>query len=156
MEPDASVTLDDPSTRTFTQVTDTAIEVGIVPRATVDSLGVYSERSGEGQAKLDYSFTKVDGEWRITSAPDGIVLEQSLFETVFDEHALQFFDPQWSTFVPDLRWFPSGSSTATRVVTALLDGPSAWLAQSVTTAFPDGTKLARSSVPVTNGRPKST
>lgn len=149
--PDVSVTLDDPGTRTFTQTDDSTIEVGIVPQAIVDASGVYSERRADGQVKQDYRFTKVEGEWRITAAPDGIVLEQSLFETVFDEHALQFFDPKWSTLVPDLRWFPSGNATATRVVTELLDGPSDWLAPAVTTAFPDGTKLSRSSVPVTDG-----
>ncbi|PFG30856.1 LpqB family beta-propeller domain-containing protein [Paramicrobacterium agarici] len=149
--PDASVTLDDPGGRQFDRVSDSAIDVAVSPTAVVDDSGVYSERAGAGTVEQSYSFAKVGDEWRITEAPNGILLEQSLFETVFDQHALRFFTPDWTSLVPDLRWFPSGSSSATRIVTELLAGPSEWLAQSVTTAFPDGTRLARSSVPVTDG-----
>ncbi|WP_437582363.1 LpqB family beta-propeller domain-containing protein [Paramicrobacterium sp. CJ85] len=149
--PDSSVTLDDPGEREFARTADDSIEVSASPAAVVDASGVYSERSTQGTVKNSYSFAKVDGEWRITDAPNGVLLEQSLFETVFDQHILRFFDPSWSTLVPDVRWFPSGSAAATRIVTELLKGPSDWLAQSVTTAFPDGTRLVRSSVPVADG-----
>ncbi|WP_166981111.1 LpqB family beta-propeller domain-containing protein [Paramicrobacterium fandaimingii] len=149
--PDASVTLDDPGERQFDRQSDATIDVAIAPTALVDGTGVYSERTTGGLVHQSYTFAKVSGEWRIAEAPNGILLEESLFETVFDQHALRFFNPQWTSLVPDLRWFPSGSSSATRVVTELLKGPSEWLAQSVTTAFPDGTRLARSSVPVTDG-----
>lgn len=149
--PDASVTLDDPGERNLNRISDSEIKVNVSPVAVLDSSGVYSERVAGGVVSQSYSFTKVSGEWRIAEAPDGILLEQSLFETVFDQHALQFYAPDWSALVPDMRWFPSGSSSATRVVTELLKGPSEWLAPAVTTAFPDGTRLARSSVPVADG-----
>src|SRR5690606_30441567 len=65
----------------------------------------------------------------------------SAFEAIFGQHVLFFLDPTSTYLVPDLRWFPSGSTAATRIVSALLVGPPEWLQGAVTTAFPDGTQL---------------
>ncbi len=92
---------------------------------------------------LDFTFVKDEAdEWRIASAPDGIVLTRESFNSIFEPHALYFFDPTNSYLVPDLRWFPSTSRLSTMLVRQLLKGQSTWLQQGVTnTYFPTGTKL---------------
>ncbi|MCU1513937.1 MAG: hypothetical protein JWO10_1027 [Microbacteriaceae bacterium] len=107
--------------------------------ATVDSAGSYTEATQS--SSLRFGFTKASGQWRISAAPSGIVLSQETFKRIFSKNSLYFLDPTSQRLVPDLRWFPSGTA-ATRIVSALLDGPPAWLEGAVRTEFPDGTKLS--------------
>ena len=115
-------------------------------RASVTESGQYQEERDSSEQPLTFSFAQEDGEWRISAAADGIVLSQSAFDVAFREQALYFFDPSFAYLVPDVRWFPARQSTSTRVVQALLSGPSSWLQQAVTTAFPDATKLGELTV----------
>lgn len=147
-QPDKSVLVDTASERRFQANGDTTQRLSVYPDAQVDERGLYERNPSENPVQLDYSFEQVDDEWRISSAPDGIVLDSDTFNTVFGAHALMFFDPTWTYLVPDIRWFPTRASTATTVVKALLDGPSPWLSQGVRTAFPDGTSLSAQSVVV--------
>jgi hypothetical protein len=98
---------------------------------------------------LDFSFSRAGGEWRISKAPNGIVLSESSFNLVFRERALYFFDPSYTYLVPDVRWFPSRSTVAVRIGSALVAGPTSWLAPGVLTAFPEATTV--NSVTVTSG-----
>ncbi|WP_152602313.1 LpqB family beta-propeller domain-containing protein [Cryobacterium roopkundense] len=50
--------------------------------------------------------------------------------------------------MPDLRWFPRGASAPTKIVNAVLSGPSAWLVGAVATTFPEGTALTADAVQV--------
>lgn len=148
--PNANVTIDLGS-RELIQTGDTTMSIHATVQATVDSAGNYSEFDSTLPASFDYSFVMEDGEWRIASAPPGVLLERYTFDQVYAPHALYFFDPSFSLLVPDLRYFPSRASTPTRIMKALLMGPSPWLAQSgaVVTAFPSGTKLVADTVPIT-------
>jgi hypothetical protein len=74
-----------------------------------------------------------------------------VFDVIFKAYAIYFFDNQQRHLVPDVRWFPSRASTSTRLVSALLGGPSEWLEDSVKTAIPAGTKLSLSTVTVADG-----
>lgn len=120
------------------------------PLATVDATGQYTPEFGNSSIQLDFTFAKVGGQWRISSAPDGVMLDPVKFREVFKPYTLRFFDPSWTALVPEVRWFPSRSSTSTNVVKALLAGPSPWLAGSVSTAFPEGTRLLTDTVPIEN------
>jgi len=97
-----------------------------------------------------FSFEQVGGEWRISSAPPGIVLTQNSFDVVFKPVSLYFFDPGFEFLVPDVRWVPIRARVNDRVVRLLLEGPAEWLAQSVINEFPDGSALAPEGV-VVNG-----
>lgn len=145
-QPDKSVLVDSSAERRFQSNGDANQRLSVYPEAQVDERGVYEVNPSSNPVPLDYAFEQVDGEWRISVAPDGIVLDADTFTTVFGAHALMFFDPTWTYLVPDIRWFPTRASTATTVVKALLDGPSPWLTQGVRTAFPDGTALSAQSV----------
>jgi hypothetical protein len=114
-------------------------------RAVVDSTGVYSEQPGASNQTLAFGFEKEDGEWRISRAPDGIVLSQTTFNDVFRAQPLYFLDPSSRFLVPDVRWFPLRGTFQKRVAESLLAGPSGWLSGGVViTGFPEGTTLAPS------------
>ncbi|GEK79602.1 LpqB family beta-propeller domain-containing protein [Agrococcus baldri] len=83
---------------------------------------------------LEFALERVDGEWRIAQAPDGIVLSAFYFDQLFRAHTLHWLTPDGTRSVPEVRWFERTASTLQqRIVDALLDGPSAWLAPAVIT-----------------------
>lgn len=118
-------------------------------RATVDADGRYTESPLTTTQTLEFDFQQVDGQWRISAAPNGIVLSQSSFDIAFRRQALYFFDSAARFLVPEVRWFPSRSSAPVTVVQELLEGPSDWLSQGVLqSAFPVATALDAGSVSV--------
>jgi hypothetical protein len=149
-EPDANTTIRS-GQGTARRVSETEIDYALVTAASVGPDGRYTE--GErASATLAFSFVKERDEWRINSAPPGIVLADDSFDNVFGEFALYFFDPTYRYLVPDVRWFPKRSSTSIRVVEALLGGQSSWLSNgALVTAFPAGTALGDGLVDVTSG-----
>jgi lipoprotein LpqB-like beta-propeller protein len=121
-------------------------------RAFVDSTGLYSEQPGASNQTLAFQFEQEDGEWRISRAPDGIVLSQANFDIVFKAWPLYFLDPSSTFLVPDVRWFPVRGSILTRVARSLLDGPATWLGGGVVlTGFPEGTSIAPDGISVSAG-----
>jgi hypothetical protein len=149
--PDASVTIDLPDDRQTVSPTEGAVELSLVAVATVDQTGAYQPAEA-GITQLSFRLAQQDdGEWRITEAPDGVVVDRDVFANVFHRYSLMYFDPSWQFLVPDVRWFPT-TNAATRIARALVDGaPSPWLAESVTDSFPESVSLARPSVPLEAG-----
>ncbi|BDV30065.1 LpqB family beta-propeller domain-containing protein [Microbacterium terricola] len=149
-DPEAGVTIDAPGSRVFQSGADDAVSVTILGEATVDESGAY-EPLATDSTTLSFALEQEDGEWRISDAADGIVLDRSLFPTVFHRYPLMFFDPTWQYLVPDVRWFPT-TNAAARISLALIDGePSPWLAESVENSFPDAVSLRSPTVPVSGG-----
>ncbi|WP_336500991.1 LpqB family beta-propeller domain-containing protein [Microbacterium paraoxydans] len=117
--------------------------------ASVDDSGAYSGAPGDSSVPFALARGE-DGEWRITEAPDGVVIDQSRFPNVFEGYSLQWFDARWSRLVPDMRWFPRRQSPATTVTQALVSGtPAEWLDPAVQTAFPADVQLAQDAVLIT-------
>lgn len=113
----------------------------ITSTAIVDSAGIYSEPP-PAQQTFQYTFVQENGEWRISDAPNGIILSQSSFDVVFTQQALYFFDPSYQYLVPDVRWFPARATVTTRIVRELLAGPAPWLQPgAVVSAFPVATTV---------------
>lgn len=118
-----------------------SMQYTVSTNASVNALGVYSAQSSDSNQTLTFSFTKVKGQWRINSLPNGVVLSRDSFTNSFNDYPIYFFDPDYQYLVPDLRWFPNGSTLPERIVTALLAGPVAWMqGGAVTSAFPAGVK----------------
>ena len=124
------------------------VSVRISQLASIDESGAYSE--ARGISPLSYVVVKVDGQWRISQAPDGVVIDQSRFARVYDDYPLQYFDKTWERLVPDVRWFPRRPATIATTLTQSLigGGPSPWLENAVQSAFPADVRLARDSVPI--------
>jgi hypothetical protein len=119
--------------------------------ATVDANGAYTQAVRPTSSTLTFQFVKQGGQWRISYAPNGIILSPVSFEAVFQAQALYFYDPTYHFLVPDERWFLARSSTSTRIASALLAGPSEWLKGAVLSAFPEGTQLSLNAVTIDNG-----
>lgn len=156
-KPGASVTIDDsvPS-RQFTSsvkdgdksATSAEVHAQFDQVASVDASGAYTGESG--LAKATYKLTRTKGgEWRISEANDGIVLDAATFPRVYQKYALKYFDPGWKHLVPDVRWFPRRPAMATTIARALIAGkPSEWLAPAVRSAFTEDMSLAGDAVTV--------
>lgn len=121
--------------------------------ATTDASGAYSEvaRDDRTTSEVRLKLSRVNGEWRIAKPPDGVIMSVSDFDLEFAPHYRYFFDPTFTVMVPEPIYLPRGGNTETLLAKALVSGPSAWLEPAVATAFPDSTKLAVASVPVTDG-----
>jgi sporulation and spore germination protein len=114
-----------------------------------------AQPGGSGRQLADQQFTlaKVNGQWRITNAPElnFRMLNQTEFGKVYRAQDLYFFDAAEQVLVPDAVFVPVGTSPTSLVgnlVSALLTSPrTKWLKPQVnqtspaSTAFPSGTKL---------------
>ncbi|MHC3000529.1 GerMN domain-containing protein [Microbacterium sp. HJ5] len=142
-QPRAGVTVDILTDRRTSEPEEGVVDLAITQVANVDANGTY-ERAGIGEQLLPFELTQVDGEWRISQAPDGVVLDEDVFPQVFHRYSVMYFDPSWQYLVPDARWFPTINAPS-RVADALVDGPrSAWLAESVESAFPESVEVVAS------------
>jgi len=130
----------------YVQQADGTISYAFNTSATVDAVGTFKQASAP--VSLNFGFVKEGKQWRISSAPNGIVLSDQTFQRVFIKHPIYFLDPTGRNLVPDLRWFALGTAP-TRIVSALLNGPPQWLEGAVRTYFPDGTQLSDSGSLVT-------
>ncbi|ROP64360.1 GerMN domain-containing protein [Curtobacterium sp. PhB115] len=148
--PRQSVTIRDGS-GTVERADDRELTYTMTASATVDSEGEYTQAVRPTSSTLTFQFVQEDGEWRIAYAPDGIILTPVSFESVFQQHALYFYDPTYRFLVPDERWFLARSSTSTRIASALLAGPADWLKGAVVSSFPEGTQLSLNAVTIDSG-----
>lgn len=93
----------------------------------------------------------VDGEWRIHNPPDGLLISSYLFDTFYRSLNVYYYDPGWTTVVPDPIFLPEGNQTPTALWQALLRGPTDWLMPAVVTAIPAETRLNVQSAFVDSG-----
>lgn len=151
--PDASVTVDTGSEREYSaEGTDKQL-LTLTPEAFVDAGGSYRTAESSTDIQQQYSFVKQGGQWRISKAPNGVIIDSSRFPNVFEAHSLYFFSPDFNYLVPDQRWFPNApASLQTRIVKELVAGPAKWLTGAYVTAFPQGSQLTSDSVTVTGGQ----
>jgi hypothetical protein len=123
--------------------------------------GLSGDIDGEGQwtiappgSRLDvrYGLARVDGEWRISAPPQGLVLGRADIDRSYRAFDLYYFTKDFLVLVPAPVTVPlTEAGLATTLVQSLLEGPTPWIAPSVATGFPVGTRLATTSVPVVDG-----
>ena len=135
--PDAGAVIDRDVDRDYTSTGELSMSVDVTPVAGLTAHGQYAETAST-PVSLPYEFVRVKGEWRISRAPQGILIDAPTFALVFGAYSLYFFDPSFSALVPDLRYFPRRLTTPTQIVRELIAGPSPWLKGAVVSAFPDG------------------
>lgn len=117
----------------------------------VDADGILHNFAKPITRQLTYQLVHENLEWRIASGPNVTILNKPVFDVLFSGYSLYFFDKTHQYLVPELRWLPARASTATRLVNALLDGPSAWLNPALDLPVPADVKLAIQAVTVQNG-----
>lgn len=108
--------------------------------ATIDEDGRYV--SGDSGRLLDETFVLArenedpEGEWRIQSLPDELVLSQLDLERTHRPFNLYYFNPDENALVPDPVYLPVSNDELTkRLLHRLIRGPSAWLDPSVHSSF---------------------
>lgn len=118
--------------------------------ARIDEAGRYVEQPPTVEEQT-FRLVQVDGEWRIAELPAGVLVSEVDAGRVLTPFGVHFVDPTGRYLVPDVRWFPQLTSSATSLVRALLGGPSAPYLGALDSAAPAGTRLDLPTVPVDNG-----
>ncbi|MEP6760209.1 MAG: LpqB family beta-propeller domain-containing protein [Sporichthyaceae bacterium] len=119
--------------------------------ASIDRQGHYRRTQAGTRLTRSFPMTRVDGQWRIASLANGLVLTKSDVQETFRQLNLYFLAPSRRVLVPDTLFLPAAPGLSTALITRLLAGPTENLAAATTTAFPRGSSLAVSSVPVRDG-----
>lgn len=107
----------------------------------IDERGVFAV-AGRDLFTRDFALVEVDGDWRITDPPDGLVILAPDFEQLYDPVEAYFLDPTLQQLVPDPRYLISGEAQPTALVERLIEGPSPALAPGVRNPLA-GARLAR-------------
>lgn len=134
---------------TFRGEDQAVVEISVT--AAIDQHGTYQEQPKVTKRYLNFALAKQGDQWRISSAPNLTVLIRPNFSVLFKAYQLYFFDKNHTTLVPDVRWFPSRTSTATHLIQALLQGPQPWMLDALAWDFPEDTTLNLDSVTVADG-----
>ena len=114
----------------------------------ISGRGTWEGAVPRGRRTLDFGVrVEPDGEWRIDSAPDALVVPELWFEQQYQQQSVYFFDPTGQILVPEPVFLPRGDQLATALVRALVDGPAAGLA-GVDSTFVPRTSVSGLSVPV--------
>ena len=131
---------------------NTTVQLSATESGRISADGRYQVSNPTRKVDAPFTLTRVNGEWRIATVPSGLLLSRADVDRAFRSYNVYFFNPGFTSLVPDPRLFAvSGTPAATTLTRALLAGPSDWLAPAVRTAFPDGSSLSIDAVPVSDG-----
>lgn len=112
----------------------------------IDSRGAWKGDLGDQQ--LSFSVVREDGQFRIDSPPDALIVQEHWYEQRFRQVSLYFFDPTGTVLVPEPVFVPLGEQLASTLVRGLLAGAPGAAEGFSTSFFPAGLTLGLS-VPVT-------
>ncbi|WP_193105304.1 LpqB family beta-propeller domain-containing protein [Brachybacterium sp. FME24] len=127
------------------EVSETEMVLVLQVLALVDGAGTRSLLAGPVSRDVEISMEQVDGQWRISEAPDGIFLSEAAFETLYAPARLYFLDARSRHLVPDHRWFSLQRGTAA-VLEGLVNGPAAFLERAVHSEVPRSPGVADAEV----------
>lgn len=97
--------------------------------------GAFTPEHGSYEATLELEL--VDGEWRISSLPSGVVLERAELRDHYQPYNLYFFDPAGDELITDRRWVVTRrESLPSALLTLLTGGPSERLSPAVEESSP--------------------
>lgn len=140
----------DSGAQTYAQQGESAATLTLNVQANVDAVGKLTTAPPGLTTTVRFEFEQVDGQWRIASAPAGIILDRETFNAVWVAKPLYFLTAD-ERLVTDQRWFVNRPTLSTQMVRELLAGPAEVLKPAFRTAVPEGTTLLTESVPVVGG-----
>ncbi len=153
-EPEKGITVyDQSSTKALTQVPGTnTIRLKAPWVGTIDARGSWSSAPRGSMVQFDFTVQQADGQFRVSSVPNGTFLPNNQLESRLEPYALYFANRDRSILVPDPIFLPQlpPGQVATRLIQELLKGPTSRLGNGVGTAAPPGTQV-NVSVPVELG-----
>ncbi len=119
---------------------------------TIAASGRFTVAEPGAEVRTSFFLQQIDGEWRISRVPQGLLLSQADVDRAFRSFNVYFFNPDFSMLVPDPRMVPViGPGLATTLVRRLISGPTSWLQPAVRTGFPVGVSLAIEAVTIEAG-----
>ena len=101
----------------------------------------------------DFGLVQENGEWRIGKPPAGLMVSEFAFGNFYSAYSV-YFVANGAALVPERIYLPAlrnPANIASALMTALLDGPSAWLEPAAGSTLPKETTLSVASVTITNG-----
>lgn len=99
---------------------------------------------------LDLDLERINGQWRIATPPDGVLVSGDWFDDYVRPFEVYFLDATGSRLVPEPVYEVVGDQLATSLMTSLALGPGPENPSGLTTAIPPATEL-RASVPIVDG-----
>lgn len=117
----------------------------------LDNRGVFTPTLKDDGTSDKQNFTfeliRSDGEWRIDSPPQGLLIKRSDFLSSYRARSLYFFDTSESQLVPDLRYSQlDGQALSSWLLGQLVAGPRDELATSVVNELTDPVDVRRAAV----------
>ena len=147
--PNASATIDE-GRREYVEGPDNTATMLIGGVASIDAGGSLTQIDTDETTQFQFELTEENGEWRISSAPNGVILDRSTFSDIWSSHQL-YFTGLRDTLVPDTRWFLNRATVGTYIVNQLLAGPPEKLTGVAYSSFPTGTRLSNDAVIIDSG-----
>jgi Lipoprotein LpqB beta-propeller domain/Sporulation and spore germination len=137
----SGITLYEENSAVITRETARLVEVSVQRVGAVDGRGSY--RAVPGSLQVQFRIVRLDGQWRISHLPPGVLLSTADAERSLQPADLYYFNRAQTRLVPEPVLVPPNQpGLATTLIDRLLAGPSRALAPAVVTAFPTGTSLA--------------
>lgn len=138
------------------QISATPVEgvfqIQLEVEGTIDAEGIRSSAAATTTESVTAEMVQdAEGQWRITSIPNGIMIASDEADLLLKTYSLYFYSSSFEHWVPDVRWFVNRTAIAANIVEAMLEGPAPYLQGSVTSAFPESTTLGVESVPIVSG-----
>lgn len=114
--------------------------------------GAGSYRATSAPYSETFDLERVNGEWRISHLPDGVIVADAAFQDSYRRLNVYFLDRTGARMVPDPRWFSAPrESLPNELLDALLNGPSPALGSAVRTELGPGISLTGNVVPESDG-----
>lgn len=107
----------------------------------LDARGSWIAGSGLKRSQEGLLLVQEEGQWRIDTLPNALLIPNSYFVNLFLPHHVYYFDSLGEVLTTERVYVPRGKNTATHLVRALLAGPSARRGAASVSAFPPGTSL---------------
>ncbi len=128
-----------------------SVRVSAAEVGRIDSVGHYARSPAGTRLERTFEVQRTKGTWRISGLEDGLVLNEGVVPVTYRQVNLYFLASSRDVLVPDPVFLPALPGLSSTLVTRLLRGPTEPLRGAVTTAFPTGTDLEVSAVPVIEG-----
>ncbi|MCW2288801.1 LpqB family beta-propeller domain-containing protein [Leucobacter luti] len=141
----------DEGSRPYREDGESAGVLSLAATAKVDATGDMLPVGPGPSTDMRFEFERVGEEWRIASAPSGIILDANTFSTIWSPHQLYFLGAN-NVLVPETRWYLSRTALVTEIVGDLLEGPGERMREVLRSGFPTGTALVSNSVPIVDGK----
>lgn len=126
-----------------------AVRIAAPKIGSIDARRRYATADAGSTMSDLFKLAKVDGEWRIASAPQALYLGEGDVARSFRAYPVFFFTSDYSRLVPEYVLLPiGGGSLATQLMKALLAGPNTIFGTSMVSAIPNGTQLTYRSVSI--------